>query len=68
MATDINREDDLVRLNAFVDGELSPADRAAVAARLARDAQFAHAHATLARLKACVHGGADDQFVPPVPA
>jgi anti-sigma factor RsiW len=46
---------DFVRLNAFVDGELSPAERAAVAARLASDPEFARAHATLARLKACVH-------------
>ena len=67
MASDSDRDDDLVRLNAFVDGELAPAERAAVAARLAGDAAFAHAHATLAHLKACVHDGADDQRAPPLP-
>jgi hypothetical protein len=59
--------DDLVRLNAFVDGELAPAERAAVAARLAADRNFASAHATLARLKACVDATIEDapvQFRP----
>jgi anti-sigma factor RsiW len=45
---------DIERLNALVDGELEPAERAAMAARLAADRNFARAHATLARLKACV--------------
>ena len=69
MAADIDRDDDLVRLNSFIDGESTPAERAVVAARLSRDPQFAHAHATLARLKACVHDSADDAPViaPPPP-
>jgi anti-sigma factor RsiW len=50
--------EDLTRLNAFVDGELEPAERAAMAAKLASDRDLARAHATLARLKACVSGNA----------
>ena len=45
---------DTLQLNAFVDGELAPAERAAVAARLADDRSFARAYAVLARLKAGV--------------
>ncbi len=48
-----------MRLNAFVDGELALAERAEIAARIASDRDFARAHATLARLKACVTEGAD---------
>jgi hypothetical protein len=47
-------DDDLMRLNALVDGELAPGERAAMAARLAGDRDLARAHATLARLKATV--------------
>jgi hypothetical protein len=50
---------DTERLNAFVDGELSPAERAAMAERLAADRTMARAHATLARLKASVVALAD---------
>jgi anti-sigma factor RsiW len=50
----MSRNDDVVRLNALVDGELSPGDRAALAARVATDRDFARAYATLTRLKACV--------------
>lgn len=60
MATETDRTGDFVLLNAFVDGELSPAERAAIAARLAADPDVAHAHVTLARLKACVADSADD--------
>ncbi|MDI3469663.1 MAG: hypothetical protein OJF62_001726 [Pseudolabrys sp.] len=42
------------RLNAMVDGELSPAERAAVADEIAASRDMARAHATLARLKATV--------------
>lgn len=54
MATDDTPNSDIQRLNAFVDGELSPSERAQVAARIATDRDFARAHATLARLKACI--------------
>lgn len=42
------------RLNAYVDGELAPADAAAVAAAVAHDAGLAARIATLARLRAVV--------------
>ena len=58
--------DDLVALTAFVDGEASAAERARIAGRLGTDPAFARAHATLARLKACVGDLADDAV--PVPA
>lgn len=45
---------DLMRLNAFVDGEASPAERAEIAARIASDRGFARQHALLLRLKAGV--------------
>jgi anti-sigma factor RsiW len=47
-------DSDLPRLNALVDGELDPADRAVLASRIAADRDLARAHATLARLKATV--------------
>jgi len=53
MATEIT-DDDIARLNALVDGELDPAERAAMAARLATERDLARAHATLAQLKATV--------------
>jgi hypothetical protein len=46
------RTDELERLNAFVDGELSADARAQVAARIAADPDFARTHATLTRLRA----------------
>lgn len=46
--------DDLLRLNALVDGELAPLERAEIAARLAVDRDLARAYATLARLKATI--------------
>jgi anti-sigma factor RsiW len=53
------QNDELMRLNAFVDGELAPAERAEIAARIASDRPLARAHATLAHLKACVMEQAD---------
>ncbi len=44
----------LQQLNALVDGELEPSERAALAARIAIDRNLARAHATLALLKATV--------------
>jgi hypothetical protein len=46
--------DDLTLLNALVDGELQPAQRARLAARLAVERDLAWAYATLARLKATI--------------
>jgi hypothetical protein len=54
------RQQDLLRLNALVDGELAPAERAELAARLADERDLAHAYATLARLKAVIGDGADE--------
>jgi hypothetical protein len=48
------KRQDLLRLNALVDGELAPAERAELAARLAVDRDLARAYATLARLKAVI--------------
>ena len=53
MGTELNNKD-LLLLNALVDGELAPQDRAAIAARLAVDRDLARAYATLARLKASI--------------
>ncbi|HET7805616.1 MAG TPA: hypothetical protein VFL53_15340 [Pseudolabrys sp.] len=50
---------DYLLLNALVDGELAPQQRAEIAARLAVDRDFARAHATLARLKASIGEIAD---------
>lgn len=54
MGTERRQPADLLRLNALIDGELSPADRAEMAARMAADRDLARTHATLARLKACI--------------
>lgn len=54
MGTETNPQADILRLNALVDGELSPAERAEMAARIAADRDLARAHATLARLKGCI--------------
>ena len=45
---------DLLLLNALVDGELAPQERAAIAARLAVERDLARAYATLAKLKASI--------------
>jgi hypothetical protein len=62
MAND--RTSDFEKLNALVDGELGPADRAELAARLAVDRELASAYATLAQLKAAVAETAAD--CPPI--
>jgi anti-sigma factor RsiW len=59
MDTDANNRD-LLLLNALVDGELGPQDRAALAARLAVERDLARAYATLARLKATIGESASD--------
>jgi anti-sigma factor RsiW len=58
------RTSDFEKLNALVDGELAPAERAELAARLAVDRELASAHATLAHLKAAVAESAGD--CPPI--
>ncbi|MFA6267488.1 MAG: hypothetical protein WC670_17450 [Pseudolabrys sp.] len=50
---------DLLLLNALVDGELAPAERATLAGRLAVERDLARAYATLARLKATIGEAAD---------
>lgn len=67
MATEQSQDDDLLRLNALVDGELPPAQHAALAARIAVGRDLAHAHATLARLKASISEAADAATVPDLP-
>jgi hypothetical protein len=65
---DDRKHQDLLRLNALVDGELPPAERAELAARLAVERDLARAHATLARLKAAlaeVAGDAPTVALPP---
>ena len=57
-------QQDLLRINALVDGELAPTERAELAARLAVERDLAHTYATLARLKAVVADDADD--TPPI--
>jgi anti-sigma factor RsiW len=59
MAIEDTPSPEIARLNAFVDGELTPAERAAVAAQIRAQPNFARAHATLARLKACIAESAD---------
>jgi hypothetical protein len=59
MVTENPSDPDVERLNAFVDGELTPAERAPVAAQIRAQPNFARAHATLARLKASVGESAD---------
>ncbi len=49
-----DQDQDLLQINALVDGELSPSERAQIAARMAADRNLARSHATLARLKACI--------------
>jgi anti-sigma factor RsiW len=68
MDTERQADDEFLRLNALVDGELPPAGRAALADRLAADREFARAHATLALLKATTVAAAEETPAPPVPA
>ncbi|MDP2411317.1 MAG: hypothetical protein Q8M26_13655 [Pseudolabrys sp.] len=62
---------DIERLNALIDGELPPAEHAALAGRIAAGREVAEAHATLARLKACIVASAEQTptgaFVLPAP-
>lgn len=64
MAVEGKTTDVFERLNALIDGELPPAEHAALADRIAADRDLAHAHATLARLKASIVQAADSE--PPV--
>lgn len=64
MAVDDTPHPDIVLLNAFVDGELSPAERADVADRIRAEPGIARAHATIMRLKASIAESAD--ATPPV--
>jgi hypothetical protein len=64
MATERKTPDVIERLNALIDGELPPAEHAALADRIAAERDLAHAHATLARLKACIVEKAE--LAPPV--
>ncbi len=52
-------QDDLLKLNALVDGELAPAERAEIAARLAVERDLARCYAVLAQLKATIGEAAD---------
>jgi anti-sigma factor RsiW len=54
MVVDPKSPEAIARLNALIDGELPPAEHAALADRIAAGRDLAHAHATLARLKACI--------------
>jgi len=60
------KQQDLEKLNALVDGELPPDERAALAARLASDRDLARTYATLARLKATIGEAADAPIDAPV--
>ncbi|MGY6697007.1 MAG: anti-sigma factor family protein [Roseinatronobacter sp.] len=55
------------KLNAFVDGELSPAEAAQVAAMIADDARIAHRVLRLHQMKAALAGFADAVQLPPMP-
>lgn len=66
MAAD--RTKDLEALNAFVDGELSPDERARIAARIAAEPSLARAHATLAQLRAGIADYAATAEPPVLPA
>jgi anti-sigma factor RsiW len=64
MAASPTPQDDLQRLNALIDGELPPAEHAALAARIANSRELANAHATLARLKASLVEGLSEAPTP----
>jgi hypothetical protein len=57
---DSGRTHELEKLNALLDGELTPTERADIAARLAGDRDLASAYATLARLKVVTAETAED--------
>lgn len=60
MAIDQKSTDAIAPLNALIDGELPAAEHAALADRIAAGRDLAQAHATLARLKACIVESAED--------
>ncbi|MCW5693578.1 MAG: hypothetical protein KIT48_14555 [Pseudolabrys sp.] len=66
MERDQQQQQDLEKLNALVDGELPPDERAALAGRLANERDLARAYATLARLKATIGEVADAPIDAPV--
>jgi hypothetical protein len=66
MATDESSHPDMLRLHAFVDGELTPTERAAVAEQIRAQPHVARAHATLARLKATIGESADAVHPPKI--
>lgn len=55
------------KLNAFVDGELSPAEAAQVATVIADDARIAYRFVRLHQMKAALAGFADAMQLPPMP-
>ncbi len=57
---DSGRTHELEKLNALLDGELTPTERTDIAARLAGDRDLASAYATLARLKVVTAETAED--------
>ncbi|MFN3658341.1 MAG: hypothetical protein ACK4UO_13905 [Pseudolabrys sp.] len=59
-----DRKSTIERLNALIDGELPPAEHAALADRIAAGRDLAQAHATLARLKACIVESAETAPAP----
>ena len=59
MDTDRKNGEAVERLNALIDGELPPAEHAALAGSIAAGRDLAQAHATLARLKACIVASAE---------
>jgi hypothetical protein len=61
-------QQDLLLVNALVDGELAPAESAELAARLAVERDLAHGYATLARLKATIADVADEAPAISLPA
>jgi anti-sigma factor RsiW len=54
------RDDDIGLLQAYVDGELDPMNRAALERRLAADPRLKAEHDNLLRLRALLHGLRDD--------
>lgn len=58
---------DWQRLNAYIDGELGPAEAAEVAATLARQPDLAARVASLSRLKAATGALTEDEELPPLP-
>jgi anti-sigma factor RsiW len=66
MVTDWKSPDVIERLNALIDGQLPPSEHAALASELAVRPDLAHAHATLAQLKACIVESAEQSTAPDI--